>query len=423
GEKITVYSAFNDLDEARFLVTRIREWQRAGNNLSDAAILYRSNAQSRVIEEAMLQFGVAYRIYGGLRYFERAEIKDALAYLRLVNNRNDDPAFERVINTPPRGIGERTVTAVREGARQQSISLWQAAQHLIQAGELTSRAQLALTTFCQLVESLDAATRGVTLAEQVEHVMVHSGLLAQHQQSKHEKSQARVENLQELVVAAKQFTPDEHNNELPLLATFLAHAALEAGEQQADADQDSVQLMTLHSAKGLEFPLVFLAGMEEGLFPHQLSLEEPGRLEEERRLCYVGMTRAMQRLVISYAQTRRQYGKETYNRPSRFLQEMPEQLLVEVRSTTTRPYGGAAKRTSTSRRASAAKTSTLTKMAPAEIDETGLQLGQTVRHAKFGEGAITNFEGRGAHARVEVNFRRSGKKWLVVSFANLQVVG
>jgi ATP-dependent DNA helicase UvrD/PcrA len=430
GEAIALYEAFNEVDEARYIVGQIQLWVERGGARQETAILYRSNAQSRVLEEALIQAGLPYRVYGGLRFFDRAEIKDALAYLRLATNRNDDPALERIINNPPRGIGERTITNLREVARSQQISLWQAASSLIQSGELTARAQSALTQFMQLIDSIDAATRELTLAEQVEHVIIHSGLLAHHQQSKLEKAQARVENLQELMVAAKQFTPDENQHDLPLLAAFLSHAALEAGEAQADEAQDSVQLMTLHSAKGLEFPLVFLAGMEDGLFPHQLSLEEPGRLEEERRLCYVGMTRAMQQLHLSYAQTRRQYGRQTYHRPSRFLQEIPAQYLAEVRTRGSAPsYAGypkdnARKRESASLRTSSQKNNMASASgiaAGTSISDTGLQLGQTVYHGKFGDGVITNFEGSGAHARIQVNFKRVGKKWLVLAYANLQV--
>jgi DNA helicase-2/ATP-dependent DNA helicase PcrA len=405
GEPIRVYGAFNEIDEARFIVERIREHEAHGGKRSEAAVLYRSNAQSRVIEEALMQAGVRYRVYGGLRFFERAEIKDALAYLRLLFNRTDDASFERVVNTPTRGIGERTVEHLREHARAFGVPLWQAARDLLAHNVFAARAANALKAFVDLIERLTAGVEGVELHEQVEQVIAGSGLIEHYRKEKSGRGEDRIENLEELVNAARQFEYDEVEHAgMDALGAFLAHAALEAGEGQAGEGEDSVQLMTLHSAKGLEFPLVFMAGMEEGLFPHQMSMDEPGRLEEERRLCYVGMTRARQRLYLTWAEVRRLYGQEHTTRPSRFLGEIPREHLEEVRlrGTVSQPYYA--------RRA--------------VVDESagGMRLGQHVRHPKFGEGVVLACEGQGAQARVQVNFDAMGSKWLVLAYANLEAL-
>ncbi len=412
GDPLMLYSAFNELDEARFVVERIRHWQEAGHRRSEAAILYRSNAQSRVLEEALLAAGVPYRVYGGLRFFERAEIKDALAYLRLIANRDDDASFERVVNTPTRGIGDRTLQNVRDQARQDGMTLWRAAEALLSSHALPARAATALRGFLDLIARLDSDTRDLPLNESVDHVIAASGLVAYHGRDKGEKGQARVENLEELVSAARQFeaeedTPSEDDGTpLDPLSAFLTHAALEAGEGQGDKWEDCVQLMTLHSAKGLEFPLVFLVGMEEGLFPHQMSVEEPGRLEEERRLCYVGITRARRELYLTHAELRRLHGSETYPRASRFISEIPAKLLREVR-----PRAQVVRPVSHRGIADTAATSA-----------SGLRLGQRVSHAKFGEGVVLNYEGQGSSARVQVNFSGAGAKWLVLAYANLQAL-
>ncbi len=399
GDSIMLYAGFNEQDEARFAVEQIESWVTEGRDRSDSAILYRSNAQSRVLEEALIRSGMPYRIYGGQRFYERLEIKNALAYMRLLVSRTDDAALERAINTPARGIGGKTVENIRELARERDVSLWQAMEIAAEEKLLTSRSLGALEGFRVLINELDGGTEELELKELVEHVIDVSGLLDFHAREKGERGQARVENLQELVTAAKQFEPEEE--ELSPLQEFLDNAALDAGEAQAEEHEDSVQLMTLHSAKGLEFPLVLLVGMEENLFPHRMSMEEPGRLEEERRLCYVGITRAMQKLILSYAETRRLYGNENFNAPSRFIREIPGELLEEVRLHTTisRPAGLAMN---------------------AEVVDTGLSLGQRVYHQVFGEGVVLNFEGRGSSARVEVNFDDEGSKWLVVQYANLQ---
>jgi DNA helicase-2/ATP-dependent DNA helicase PcrA len=406
GDLITVYAGFNDLDEARFLVNRIRDWKRDGNDLRDVAILYRSNAQSRVIEEALMQFGVPYRVYGGLRFFERAEIKDAFGYLRLIANRDDDGAFERVVNTPTRGIGDRTVVSMREYAQLHQVSLWRAAENLLAENTYTARAANALAAFLGLITTLANDTTNLALHEQTEHVIHNSGLIEHFRKEKGEKGLARIDNLEELVNAARQFdvSGTREDNMSPLTA-FLANSALEAGDGQADSFEDSVQLMTLHSAKGLEFPMVFLCGVEEGLFPHYMSIEDPTRLEEERRLCYVGMTRAMKHLYITYAEVRRLHGKEMYHRPSRFLNEIPKEFLDEVRL-----------KAKVSRPAAATNYSAPNKYASQPENETGLRIGQRVNHHQFGEGTLLQYEGRGEHARIQVRFEQVGTKWLIASF-------
>ena len=401
GEAIRLYAGYNEHDEARYIVEQIEDWSRQGNEYKSCAILYRSNAQSRVLEEALLRNALPYRIYGGQRFYERLEIRNALAYLRLMLNRVDDAAVERVINTPPRGIGSKTLDTVRDCARTREIPLWSAIGVVLEEKLLPARALAALDSFTILVNELDSGTDELPLEERVEHVNHASGLIEFHRKEKGEKGQARIENLEELVSAAKQFVPEEA--ELSPLQQFLDNAALDAGDAQAEEHQDSVQLMTLHSAKGLEFPLVFLAGMEENLFPHRMSVEEPGRLEEERRLCYVGITRAMQRLEMTYAECRRLHGTENYNTPSRFVREIPAELIEEVRlhGTITQPISA---------------------LTQAAVPDTELSLGQRVYHQVFGEGVVLNFEGRGASARVEVNFDAEGGKWLVLQYANLQLL-
>jgi DNA helicase-2/ATP-dependent DNA helicase PcrA len=408
GNKIALYAGFNEMDEARFIVSRIKQFFDDGAALKDCAILYRNNAQSRVLEEALLHERLAYRIYGGLRFFERQEIKDALAYLRLINNVIDDAAFERVVNTPARGMGEKTLSILRSHAREHNLSMWDASKAMLNAKQLSGRAANALNSFIEMIESLGEKVAELPLEKQADAVIKGSGLYAMYQAEKGEKAQARVENLQELVSACKQFEIPEDVEEMTPLAAFLAHASLEAGEAQADADQDAVQMMTIHSAKGLEFPLVVLAGVEEGMFPSNMSNDEPGRLEEERRLAYVGMTRAMQQLVITYAETRRLYGQDKYHTISRFVREIPDEFIEEIRlrSQVSQPVHN---------RFSASSSH------EAFVDS-GFTLGQRVLHKKFGEGTVLNYEGSGDHGRVQVNFDDFGSKWLVLAYAKLQKV-
>jgi DNA helicase-2/ATP-dependent DNA helicase PcrA len=411
GELISLYAGFNDLDEARFIVDQTQQALNNGLRCSEIAFLYRSNAQSRVLEETLIQNKIPYRIYGGLRFFDRAEIKDALAYLRLITNRDDDAAFERIINTPTRGIGEQTLSTLREEARAKNISLWRATQECLMQKTFSARAGNAVNNFISLIEKISTDTQNLELAEKTEHAIQVSGLLQHYQKEKGEKGEARIENLGELINATKQFKPDPADN-LPPLESFLSHVALEAGEYQSEVTQDCVQLMTLHSAKGLEFPLVFLCGMEEGLFPHHMSAEDPKRLEEERRLCYVGMTRAMKKLYLTYAEIRRLHGSENYHRPSRFISEIPENLIQSVRLKS-QIIRRAQTSFSNDNRFSSAQN---------EIPDTGFHLGQRVKHPTYGEGVIVNYEGHSAHARVQINFTEHGNKWLVVSYAKLEIV-
>lgn len=407
GEPIDVYAAFNEIDEARHAIGRIRQWVADGGSLRDCAILYRSNAQSRAFEEALIAEQLPYRVYGGMRFFERAEIKDTLAYLRLIASRDDDAAFERAVNTPTRGIGERTLDEVRRLARAQATSLWQAAQRLVNDGGLAARARNAVAGFIGLIEQLQAEVATLSLQDKIDHVLARSGLREHYERQSRGALESRVENLDELVSVASRFVrgEDEDSAGMDELVEFLAYAALEAGEGQARADEDGVQLMTLHSAKGLEFPLVVLAGLEEGLFPNQKSVDEPGRLEEERRLAYVGITRARQKLLLSYAESRRIHGMDMYGLPSRFLREIPADLLHEVRPRA-RPNRQWAPSPPRDR-------------GHAALDAPALGLGTAVQHPKFGSGIVTDVEGNGAHARVQVNFDGVGSKWLVLAYANL----
>lgn len=402
GEPIDVYAGFNEIDEARFIVNHIQTWLAHGNRRDEVAILYRSNAQSRVLEENLLQAGIPYRVYGGLRFYERAEIKDALAYLRLLSNRSDDTAFERIVNTPTRGIGHQTLDKLRDFARHHQLPLWHASIELIKSRAFTTRTHNALVTFLKIIDQLEDATKEMLLHEQTEYVLHHSGLIGHYQKGVGEREQAKLENLEELITATREFERAHQNESLPPLIAFLTQTALDAGEEFTTGAHDYVHLMTLHAAKGLEFPLVFMCGMEEGLFPHQLSIAEPGRLEEERRLCYVGMTRAMQKLVFTYAEKRRWQGKEVYHRLSRFVAEIPEELLQEVRlrNRITRPLSYCA-------------------TASRVTDDSPYAIGKTVCHPKFGEGVILNLEGTGEHTRLHIRFAQHGTKCLVAAYANL----
>ena len=404
GEPIALYAGFNEQDEARYITDRISEAIGQGLARSEIAILYRSNAQSRVLEEALMRQGIPYRVYGGLRFYDRQEIRNALAYLRLVQYHRDDAAFERVVNIPTRGIGAKSLAELREYATEQGISLWESAERLLAAGQVKGRAKTGLQSFMAIINGLSEMVGEASLQGLMKQAIEASGLKDYHASEKGEKGQARVENLEALVNALSDFEVDDG---VDPLAEFIAQAALDAGEAQADAHEDSVQLMTLHSAKGLEFPLVFLAGVEEGLFPHSMSLEEPGRMEEERRLAYVGITRAMKKLVLTYAESRRLYGQEKFHALSRFVREIPGDCLQEVRlrNTVTRPAMVSRPNESMFSQDSA--------------QQSGFSLGQRVRHPKFGEGIVMNSEGTGHHTRVQVNFDE-GAKWLVLAYAPLE---
>ena len=409
GDPVEIYCAFNELDEARFVASQIQQWKEDEGSYSECAVLYRSNSQSRVIEEALIQANIPYRIYGGMRFFERQEIKDALAYLRLIANRQDDAAFERVVNTPPRGIGDRTLDTIRQITRTRSITLWQAVQVALNEEQLSGRSASALLRFVELINSMDEETSEMALAEQTDFVIKKSGLYEMYKQEKGEKGEVRIENLEELVTATKQFTPPEEAEELTPLTAFLTHASLEAGEAQASPHQEYVELMTLHSAKGLEFPRVFMVGVEEGIFPSGMSFDE-GRLQEERRLAYVGITRAKRKLTISYAELRRLYGKEERHIPSRFITELPEENIREIRLrgniNRAANFGAVAKHPP--------KTTTFI------LEDDVWKMGQKVYHAKFGQGTIINVEGSGEATRLQIAFQGNGIKWLIAKMAKLE---
>ncbi len=412
GEPVRVFEAYSDQDEASFVVDEVRALNREGMALSDMALLYRSNAQSRVLEHALFSASVPYRVYGGLRFFERQEIKHALAYLRLLTNPEDDGAFLRVVNFPARGIGARTLEQLADTAARAGASLWQAA--------CTSGGKVA--GFARLIEEIKASTRDLPLPEAIDHVIEASGLADYYRADK--EGADRLENLNELINAAALFSEESGADSLdsgvtpeasataetaqPELERFLAHAALEAGEHQAGAGHDALQLMTVHAAKGLEFHAVFITGLEEGLFPHEQSANEENGLEEERRLMYVAITRARRRLYLSHAQSRMLHGQVRYGLPSRFLDELPEQVLLPLN----RRSESAA---SPSHRAPAP----MPRSQGQSGNDTGYKVGQSVAHAKFGTGIIIDFEGRGPDARVQVKFRDAGTKWLALAYAKL----
>jgi DNA helicase-2/ATP-dependent DNA helicase PcrA len=448
GEKISLYGAFNEQDEARFIVGQIEKWVNSGNRHTEAAILYRSNAQSRELEEALLRVSMPYRIYGGFRFYERLEIRNALAYMRLVASRDDDAAFERVINTPVRGIGTKTVDGIRQLARAEGCSMWQAAVKAVQESLAPARAVLNLSGFMTLINAMEDHVHGKELYEFTEYVVKQSGLIQHHEKEGGEKARTRIENLEELVNAAKAFEVEDmpleaefqqefqqeyqqelqqeeiqeepaekELTEMDVLTAFLDKAALDAGDNQAEDYEDAVQMMTLHSAKGLEFPLVFIAGMEEGLFPHKMSMEDLAGLEEERRLCYVGITRARQKLTLTHAESRRLHGEEQITRPSRFLREIPNELVEEIR------MKGEVHRTREYRGNHGNNHAIIDALHHSDkVTGTDISLGQRVRHPKFGEGVVLNYEGSGANARIQINFDDVGGKWLVMSYARLEAL-
>ncbi len=410
GEKIAVYEAFNERDEADYIVQKIQDLSKNQRiNLSHIAILYRSNAQSRVIEEALLKLGISYRIYGGLRFFDRAEIKDALAYMRLIALRADNLAFERVVNLPVRGIGLKTLDNIRDYASLHGLSLWQATVQMIDTNQLPSRSAQALGRFISLIEDMAALKDTLSLGQLMRHVIDASGLSLMYEASKSEKSQQKCENLKELVNAASEFVPPiEAVDEEDLLLEFLSFAVLESGEMQADDHSEAVQLMTLHTAKGLEFPYIFIGGLEDGLFPSSRSLEHADKLAEERRLCYVGITRAMRHLTLSFSKVRHQYGNVNYQVKSRFLSEIPKAYLHEIR-----------------RRA--APTAAGFGISPFEFvnmqqkeSQSQFKTGSFVTHPKFGIGVILKTEGLGDDLCYHIDFKAGGgRKVLLAKMAKL----
>ena len=407
GERIGIYMAYNELDEARYVVNQIQKCSEEGGSFEENAILYRVSAQSRVLEEALLSSKIPYRVYGGVRFYERMEIKDALAYVRIATFHDDDISFERIINTPTRGIGSRTIEELRIVAKKDNCSLWAAAHHIIEHKLLSPRAVNALEEFIRLVQRMSLTKSQPALDDRVDSIIKLSGLINHFKKEKGEKGLARIENLEELVKASSEFELDDNEElkEMSAMQAFLAHAALESGETQAGDKSNCVHLMTLHSAKGLEFPSIFLVGMEEGLFPHQRSSGDLKQLEEERRLCYVGITRARKLLTLTYTQYRRLHGSDYYPQPSRFIDEIPAELLCEIR------MGG-----------NVTESLFRKKVTRSGSKDGKLTLGQRVSHTKFGEGVILNLEGDGDNMRIQVNFEKAGSKWLVASYANLQPI-
>lgn len=421
GDLISLYAAFNEQDEARFVANRINASIDQGRRYSDLAILYRSNAQSRVLEDALLRAAIPYRIYGGQRFYERLEIKNALMYLRLIQNRFDDTAFERVINVPPRGIGEKTIDHIRNDARDEGSGLWEAANRLMTADGLSSRAKSAIASFITLIETMDQKALDLDLSELARLVIDTAGLIAHHGSEKGERGQTRIDNLNELVSACRAFEPED--DEGSVLLQFLSQASLDAGDTQADPDADAVQLMTLHSAKGLEFQDVFLVGAEEELFPHRMSMDSVGGLEEERRLAYVGVTRAMSHLTVTYAESRRLNGREHYGILSRFIKEIPEDCIEEVRleSQISRPFGASSFGAAPAFRP---QRHPRVKNWDDGIDPgIGFGIGSRVDHGLFGEGTVIGFEGSGPQLKVKVKFDDGDAKLLVAQYAKLVQLG
>jgi len=408
GEQIILYQAYNEQDEARFVADVLKDWMNKGGAYEETAVLYRSNAQSRALEEALLRVSIPYRIYGGLRFYERLEIKNAIAYLKIIFNNKDNPSFERSISNPTRGVGEKTLGKIRHAAKKFNISYIKASAKLIDEGSIGGRGGAGLKDYLEFIIGCKQFIEENTLSELMELIIKESGLYAYHAKEAGEKGKTRTENLEELITATKNFEQsikDEKTN-VEIAESYLDVISLDSGDRQASEHDDAAQLMTMHSAKGLEFKLVLLTGLEESLFPHGRSMESASQLEEERRLCYVAITRAMEKLYITHAESRRLHGTDTFNPPSRFLREIPKELIDEIRprAQTNIPYNR--------------KGFNETKMEFEE--EIGIALGQKVRHKKFGEGIVLNYEGSGDSARVQVNFDESGTKWLVMAYANLE---
>ena len=408
GEQIVLYQAYNEQDEARFVADVLKDWMNKGGTFEESAILYRSNAQSRAIEEALLRASIPYRIYGGLRFYERLEIKNAISYLRVVFNNSDNPSFERSISNPTRGVGEKTLNKIRQISKKYNISYTKASAKLLDERLISGRGASGLRDYLDLVIGCKQFIEENSLSELMELIIKESGLYAYHAKEPGEKGKTRTENLEELITATKNFEQSirEEKSNIEIAESYLDIISLDSGDRQASEYEDAAQLMTMHSAKGLEFKLVLITGLEESLFPHGRSMESASQLEEERRLCYVAITRAMEKLYVTHAESRRLHGTDTFNPPSRFLKEIPKDLIDEIRprAQTNIPYNR--------------KDFSETKI---EFEqEIGIALGQKVKHKKFGEGIVLNYEGSGESARVQVNFDQSGTKWLVMAYANLE---
>jgi DNA helicase-2/ATP-dependent DNA helicase PcrA len=407
GDLINVLNARTETEEAQYVVGEIQTQFNQGRNLDECAILYRSNAQSRVFEESLIKQNLNYRIYGGLRFFERAEIKDAMGYIRLIENTSDNIAFERIVNFPTRGIGLSTIEKIRSYANENQTNLFQSSIAIVDS--LPSRAANALQSFIHLIEAISDSSKNLILDEKVDSILLQSGLMSHYANDKSDKAGSKRENLDELVTAATQYVHEE-DNEMNETQGFIALATLDSSGESNQSNQSSVQLMTVHSAKGLEFPVVFLVGLEEDLFPSRQSKDEPHLLEEERRLCYVGMTRAMKSLTLSYASRRFLHGQSFYSLSSRFLDEIPKSFLNYIKNESTEnSYQGYEKNTNVSNKMIATSDSIYS-------------IGQVVKHAKFGLGTILNYEGSGDSMRLQINFQRAGTKWLISSYANLEIV-
>ena len=408
GEQIILYQAYNEQDEARFIADILKDWMNKGGAYSETAILYRSNAQSRAIEEALLRVSIPYRIYGGLRFYERLEIKNAIAYLKIIFNNSDNPSFERSISNPTRGVGEKTLAKIRNTAKQYNISYIKASAKLVDEGSISGRGGAGLKDYLEFVVGCDLFIQENLLSELMELIIKETGLYAYHAKEPGEKGKTRTENLEELITATKNFEQSvtEKKSNKEIAESYLDIISLDSGDRQASEHDDAAQLMTMHSAKGLEFKLVLLTGLEESLFPHGRSMESASQLEEERRLCYVAITRAMEKLYITHAESRRLHGTDTFNPPSRFLREIPKDLIDEIRprAQTNIPYNR----------------KDFEEIKNEFEEEIGISLGQKVQHNKFGEGIVLNYEGSGDSARVQVNFDNSGTKWLVMAYANLK---
>ena len=407
GDLINVFNARNEREEAQYVVSEIQTQFNQGRNLDECAILYRSNAQSRVFEESLIKFNLNYRIYGGLRFFERAEIRQAMSYVRLIENTSDNLAFERVVNFPTRGIGLSTIEKIRARAIESHTDLFQSSIAI--AESLPARASNALQGFIQLIESITDSTKNLTLSEKVDSILLQSGLMAHYANDKTDKAGSKLENLKELVSAATEYIHEEED-EMTETEGFIALATLDSSGESNQSNQNYVQLMTVHSAKGLEFPVVFLVGLEEDLFPSRQRVNQPSNIDEERRLCYVGMTRAMQSLTLSHATSRNLYGETIYSRNSVFLDEIPSSFLNHIKNESDGNFYQEYKK-STNEGKSMASTS-----------DSIYSIGQAVKHAKFGMGTVVNYEGSGDSMRVQINFQKAGTKWLITSYAKLDTV-
>tara|TARA_Y100000590_G_scaffold221989_1_gene251266 strand:- start:854 stop:3004 length:2151 start_codon:yes stop_codon:yes gene_type:complete len=403
GELIKIFSASDETEEANFVIETIQNFISDDFGRNEIAILYRSNAQSRIFEEKLIANGIPYRIYGGFRFFERAEIKDVIAYMRLAVSNNDNNSFERIINNPPRGIGEKTKQTLREYSKDKGISLFDSIENIIEESLLTKKACQSLKEFRNIIKNIQSILKEEELPHQINEIINITGIKSVYEKNKTEQARSKLENLDELVSAASEFTNIDLDEGETIIDAFLTHTSLESGEGQGDEWDECVQLMTLHSSKGLEFPIVFLVGLEENLFPSRMSIEEDN-LEEERRLCYVGITRARKKLFISHAQMRRQYGNDNYCLPSRFLNEIPQKVVEEIGHKSKMYF----KKSEDHNGSQSYKEESI--------------MGKRVVHKKFGEGIVVSVEGRDSNTRVQVSFDEVGTKWLILAISNLEQI-